>query len=429
MQLYPHQETAVLALRTAKTFLLADEPRVGKTAPTILAARSLGLTDILIVTPVSVVPVWKMELKRWWPDHPPTVQIVPWSQLKTPKSRLLYIQRYELLVLDESHYAKRFSAARTKAVYGDRPGGVGLAHRAERVWCLTGTPIPHDPTDLYPMLRTLMPEVLSQNGFPNVMKEDDFNYRYAVTVMKSIGHYGRKIPVVVGGKNETELRARIQGRMLRRQQHEVGIRPPINDLLPISITRLQRRQVDGDIDRATVLAAAEAGSTSELELHLGRLRHITGDIKAHGIAQAARDFFERMPSEEKLVIMYWHRSAGDTLFEELQKFMPLRLDGATPGHLRGGIVAAFKLPKHRVFLGQIEASGEGIDLSAASELWFAESVFSPKSMKQASLRIANLNQPKQTLVRVATLEGSIDEAVQARLIKLWATINIVLGDK
>jgi SNF2 family DNA or RNA helicase len=260
------------------------------------------------------------------------------------------------------------------------------------------------------------------------MREEDFNRHYAVTVMKPIGHYGRKIPVVVAGKNEAELHARIKGKMLRRRQRDVGIRPPINDLLPIAITAAERRQVDGDIDRAAVLAAAESGDTNELELHLGRLRHITGDIKAHGIVRAASDYFERMPAGEKLVIMYWHRSTGDILAEGLQKFMPLRLDGSTPAQHRGGIVEAFRLPKHQLYLGQIEASGEGIDLSASSELWFAESVFSPRSMKQASLRIANLNQPKQTLVRVATLEGSIDEAVQARLIKLWATISQVLGD-
>jgi hypothetical protein len=80
-----------------------------------------------------------------------------------------------------------------------------------------------------------------------------------------------------------------------------------------------------------------------------------------------------------------------------------------------------------VFLAQIEAAGEAIDLSAASTLWFAETTFSPRAMRQMSLRITNLNQKRQAFVKVCTLANSIDEAVQGRLLMLWSVIRRVLN--
>jgi hypothetical protein len=81
-----------------------------------------------------------------------------------------------------------------------------------------------------------------------------------------------------------------------------------------------------------------------------------------------------------------------------------------------------------VFLAQIAACGEAIDLSASSEMWFAESVFTPSQMAQMGARITNLSQPKQCLVRVITLEDTIDEMIQGRLVDLSRSIAHTLGE-
>ena len=84
-------------------------------------------------------------------------------------------------------------------------------------------------------------------------------------------------------------------------------------------------------------------------------------------------------------------------------------------------------PKCRVFLAQIDAAGEAIDLSAAAELWFVETTFSPKAMKQMGSRISNVNQTKNTFIKVCMIEGSIDEAIQASLLRLWTSIKEVVA--
>ena len=79
-----------------------------------------------------------------------------------------------------------------------------------------------------------------------------------------------------------------------------------------------------------------------------------------------------------------------------------------------------------MFIGQIQAAGEAIDLSASAELIFAESSFVPKDMQQMAFRITNHTQARQPRVRVAVLEGSIDDAIQSALLRKWAAINEVI---
>ena len=56
-----------------------------------------------------------------------------------------------------------------------------------------------------------------------------------------------------------------------------------------------------------------------------------------------------------------------------------------------------------------------------------ETSFSPKDMAQAALRITNHTQTRQALVRVCVIEGSIDEALQAVLLRKWTAIRQVLN--
>jgi SNF2 family DNA or RNA helicase len=276
------------------------------------------------------------------------------------------------------------------------------------------------------MLRALKPHALhAQDGMPDVTAYDSFLHRYCVVRMKKISNF-RKIPVVVGGRNLEELRERIGDFMLRRTQQDVGIRAPIYDLLPLSISPSIRREVEGNLNASKIMEAAEAGDTKALEMHLGPLRRLTGEIKARAVVEAVKEEFEC--GLDKIVLAYWHKDVGQILKEGLSTYGVVGIDGSTPANLRDKNVDRFRNdPSTRVFLGQIEAAGEAIDLSSANLLWFVETVFSPKSMKQMSLRITNHTQTRQALIRVCVLEGSIDEALQEVLTRKWSAIREVLS--
>jgi SNF2 family DNA or RNA helicase len=205
----------------------------------------------------------------------------------------------------------------------------------------------------------------------------------------------------------------------------VGIEPPIYETLPLIVTDAMRKQADGKGELSAVLAAIEAGSTKDLEMHLGPLRRCTATMKAGAVAEAVEEEFEC--GLDKIVLMYWHKDVGDILEDRLAAWGVSRLDGSSTPQQREKAVKDFEV-KNRVFLGQIIAAGEAIDLSAAAVLWFVETSFTPKDMLQASLRITNHNQARQAFVKVVTLAGSIDEAIQSRLMMLWTGIRKVLNN-
>jgi len=160
-------------------------------------------------------------------------------------------------------------------------------------------------------------------------------------------------------------------------------------------------------------------------MELGPLRRLTGNIKAQAVVEAVKEEFDN--GLDKIVLMYWHKEVGDILQAGLEKFKPLRIDGSTPTSEREQFELAFRNNKeNRVMLGQIQAAGEAVDFSSANELWFVETSFTPKDQAQAAMRITNVNQTRNTFVRVCCIEGSIDEALQASLLRLWTAINGVI---
>lgn len=449
----PTQISGARFLAGRRAAMLADSPRVGKTGAAIIAADLIVAQKILVITTASGRAVWLRGFADWsvfsrtaliatpktaprlTASHESLVAIVGWPSVSDNKLRAALLQiEWDLLICDEDHYAKNFDAKRTQAVYGVPENGGGLiqnmtsiAARAKVVWPLTGTPYPHDLSDGYVRLRALAPKLLAADparGWPDVTKRDDFLHRYCVVRMKKISNFNR-IPVVIGGKNEDEFKARFDSFSLRRTQKDVGIRPPSYGFMPLIVTDKELAQAEGDLDRTAVLEAARNGETKALDLHLGPLRRITGEIKARAVVEALKDEFAC--GLDKIVLAYWHKSVGQILKDGLAEFGVVGIDGATPPAQRAAAEQDFRDPKGpRVFCGQIDAAGEAIDLSASAELWFVETVFSPKSMSQMSLRITNHTQERNAIVKVCTLEGSVDEAVQASLMRLWATIRKVM---
>jgi SNF2 family DNA or RNA helicase len=191
------------------------------------------------------------------------------------------------------------------------------------------------------------------------------------------------------------------------------------------VSDAQRRKIEAVAgDALEILRAVESGETKDLEMHLGPLRRLTGAIKAEAVVQAVKEEFES--GLDRIVLAFWHSEVAQILSEKLAKFGVTGIDGSTPAAARDANVKAFQTGKARVFLAQIAAAGEAIDLSAACELLVVEPSFQPAQMKQIALRITNHGQRRQARVRVATLDGSIDDAIQASLLRKWTTINEVL---
>lgn len=445
---FPHQIVGAKFLAERQSALLADSPRVGKTGTAIMAADMNLEEKVLVITTASGRPVWQRAFKQWSPFNrdvqviakatdqlKAAVAIVGWGGITNPQIRSMLLRRkWDRIISDEAHFSKSFEAARTRAVYGEPHEDGSLINTSSaliragdnKVWMLTGTPQPSDPRDWYPHLRSLRPGALQANGdMPDVTKFSHFMHRYGEYRFKKLNNW-KKVPVFIKGKNLAELNARIGDFMLLRTQQDVGIREPIYDILPLAVSPAIRREVEGDLKAEQILAAAEAGDTRALDMHLGPLRRLTGEIKARAVVEAVKDEFAC--GLDKIVLAYWHKDVGQILKDGLSTFGVVGVDGSTSPKKREENVDRFQSdPSTRVFLGQIEAAGEAIDLSTAATLWFVETAFSPKSMKQMSLRITNHGQTRQVIVRVCAMAGSIDEALQEILLRKWEAIREVLG--
>ena len=437
----PTQISGAKFLASRRRAFLWDQPRVGKTGAAVIAADLVLAQSILIVTTASGRGVWRKAFPTWSRmsrsirvlgvdrAKEADVDIVSWGGLNHVDRK----RRPQLIILDEDHKASSPEAQRNRDVYGLSIGdgrelltAQAIVRPEDNVWHLSGTPMPHDLGNTWARMRVSCPERLeadTRRGWPDVVEFTAFRERYCIVKRKKLSNF-TFIPVVFGGRNEAELNARLEGMYLRRTQADVGIRPPSYEMLPLIVSASQRAQVKAS-DEVKVLAAIDANMTREVDMELAALRRVTGVIKAGAVVEAVKE--ELDGGVEKLVLAYWHKNVGDILETGLSRYGVVRLDGSTSARGREQAETEFRQKKRRVFLAQIIAAGEAIDLSPANELWFVETSFSPKDMDQMSKRITNVGQTRNCFVRVCYIENSLDEPMQQALMRLWKPINNVLS--
>lgn len=438
----PHQIAGADFLASRRAALLADAPRVGKTGAAIMAADQVGARSILVVTTASGRPVWRRGFEDWSvfgrscqiltskdrlrPDT--EIAIVGWPNMADPAGVAdLWKRDWDAIIFDESHFAKSMEAKRTVAALG----AGGVHSRGKHVWCLSGTPLPNSPFDLFPTLAALAPECLASDAardWPDVTDAEVFKRRYCKIKPKKIGFH-RWIDVIIGGQNLDELAARLDGFYLRRTQQDVGITEPVFEIMPLLASPAALREAqkaEASAIDAAILSKITDGNLDDLKQdHLGPVRRIWGGVKVKPLVEALKDEFES--GLDKVVIAAWHSDVIKALADGLAKFGVVGIDGSTSAKAREANVHAFQTdPNVRVFIGQIQAAGEAIDLSAAAELIFAEMSFVPKDAAQMSKRITNFGQKRTPRVRVAVLENSIDDAIQTALLRKWSSIREVI---
>jgi SWI/SNF-related matrix-associated actin-dependent regulator 1 of chromatin subfamily A len=445
--LFPYQREGVAWLATRKRAVLGDEMGLGKTPTAIRAAASVACSRIIVLTPASMIEVWRAEFSRWGcggqrivaPQAPgevpvtgPVACVVSYDRAKLPAMRnALLACRWDVLICDEAHFLKNRTSARARSVLGpnlDEAGG--LLSACTRAWGLTGTPMPNSADELWPLLRAFGPEALMLDG--RLMPYWTWRRRYCVEV--PLGNTNRT--KIVGVRHAEELRERVRRVMLRRKKAEVlKDLPPIREAEialgwrdygkaaaalavaePGDMARL--RDLAGEVERAggdpdkaaaKLLEAASDESTS-------RLRRLVAALKAMALGALLRDEMEG--GSEKLVVFGWHRLTTNILLEDLRPFGAVVVDGRTPQAQRKEAVDRFQAdPACRVFIGQIQAAGTGLTLTAASDLVFAELSWVPAENAQAAMRVHRINQHRPVLVRYATLAGTIDEAVVRTLVR------------
>jgi SWI/SNF-related matrix-associated actin-dependent regulator 1 of chromatin subfamily A len=411
MRLFTYQVEGAKFLAEKGRALLADDMGLGKSAQAIRACDALDAKDVTVICPASVVENWRREFARFG-EVEREVQI--WSyDMASRGAADRFFSEADVLVLDESHYLKNHKAKRTKAIFGPKCDGKGgLVERAKHVFCLTGTPTPNNPSELWPMLRAVNGEPLSYWRFVQ---------RYCRT-----RDNGFDIQIV-GGKNLAELKERIAPFVLRRKKEDVlKDLPPIRfDELPLQCDRLPESdmaQMDGWDLIVNTLAKDGVEGLREIAPHVAQLRRLTGLAKVPAAIEWIKEQFEG--GLKKLVVFVHHLDVMRALCVTNIGFACIH--GGTTD--RQAQVDRFQNdPECKLFIGQIQAAGTGITLTAASDVLFVEQDWTPGNNLQAAMRIHRLGQRNACLVRVATLAGSIDEQIQRALLRKFKDIETLFN--
>jgi len=412
--LFDYQKTGTDFLADNPAAFLADEQGLGKTIQVIAACDKLGLKKVVVICPAIAKINWRREFDKW-SSVEREIKVFSYDKMTQSKEVRNEIAKFEpdVLVLDEAHYLKNRQAKRTRYIYGQFCRGDGLVRFADRVWLLSGTPIPNDVSDFWTHLKAIWQYPLNFT---------DYTLYFCKTWN---GQFGLK---VLGNKAERmgEFKTILSSIMLRRKSENVLTElPPLwwqDAVIEVDgwddmkhIENEQEREAVELILQSAVTQDDVSNKLDDIAPHMASLRRLTALAKAKPVAaQLAGELKDN--AYDKVVVFAYHRAALEALREGLAEFNPAYIVGGMKASERQEEIDRFQNDKDcRVFIGQITACSTAITLTAANQVVFAEMDWVPAVNAQASKRCHRIGQSKPVIVRSFALANSVDEIVARTL--------------
>lgn len=421
----------------------------GKTMTTVAVAGRLFLDGqikrMLVVAPSSVCAVWPSEFRKFAgfparvgvllgdrdkristlryltaPALPGTgdplrVAVINYESTWRLEEELAKFKA-DMIVCDESQRIKSATAQQSKAMHRL---GAGVPYKM----ILTGTPIQNDTRDLWSQYRFLSPGVFCPSYY-------NFLKRYAV--MGGVGNHQ-----YLGPRNLEEL---------TRKAHSIAYRVTKAECLDLPEKMFEDRAVELEDDAKKLyrriqresFAALEGGeqvTANNVLTRLLRLQQITGgfisddDGELRSVSTAKLDALEDIVQSccvdegNKLVIFARFRAELAAIRERVAKVLGKNLKqvaiwGDIPIPQRGAIVDQFQTdPQTRVFVGQIDASAEGITLNSATTTVYYSTTWNLAKYQQSQDRTHRIGVRSNCLYIHLVVPGSIDHKIMAALKK------------
>ena len=476
-ELMPHQGQLVAAAAAGhRTFLLADEPGLGKTAQALLAAEAANAYPLLVVVPNVVKINWAREAARWTPHRPVTV--VQGDGETVDGFADIVVLNYELLdrhrgwlgafgfrgmVVDEAHFIKNKASQRSQHVLAlsDR-----IRSRTVRplLMALTGTPLINDIEDFRAIWQFLgwiddsqpigdLLDALEETG---LTPADRGFYPAARQCVIDLGIVRRRkveVAADIPARRIADLPVELDGRLgrsIRAAERELAGRMVARYEAALA-NRSAGAAVDG-IDHELVRTVARSELKDATTAQSGQnvftmMRHI-GQAKA----ELAADYAAQLArSAGKVVFFAKHIDVMDAAEETFARlglrFASIR--GDQTAKVRQANVDAFVTdPDVAVAVCSLTAAGVGINLQVASNIVLAELSWTDAEQTQAIDRSHRIGQAEpvtawrilaaQTIdVRIAelldskaglaarALDGSDEEVASSAGVQLEALVALL----
>ena len=445
LELFHHQAEFIASAREGhRSYLLADEPGLGKTAQALLAAQVSSSYPLLVVVPNVVKMNWAREVELWTPQRSATV--IHGSGENLDAFADVVIVNYDVLdrhmgwlgtlgfkgmVVDEAHFIKNRESQRSKNVLALAKSVRARSPRALMI-ALTGTPLINTIEDFRAIWQFLgwidgekptarLMQELEENG----LTPADFGFfaeaRQTVIDMGIVRRKKIDVAADLPAKRIADLPVELDddlGRSIRQAERDLARR-----LLSRYRALLTARSESADTphpELVRMVAKAEleeskAAKTGENVFTMVRkIGQAKAVLAADYTAQLAR-------SVGKVVFFAKHIDVMDIAEETLAK------RGLKTVSIRGDQTAAFRQkqvdsfnndPDVSVVVASLTAAGVGINLQAASNVVLAELSWTSAEQTQAIDRVHRIGQAEPVtawrIIASQTIDAKIAELIDSK---------------
>ncbi len=420
-ELKPFQRAGVSYLLRRRRAFLADEQGLGKTIEALATLQAADAFPAVIVCPANLKLNWEREIERWLPGRSVRTLLghsrasgAPEAELTVVNYDILDVRLSELLqaapqalVLDEAHYCKNPAAKRTRAVQKLAAGipDEGL------VLALSGTPIINRPTELISQLRILgrLADFGSGVQFGARFRGADAHQRLHWHLRARC--YVRRLKRDVLPQLPAKTRAVVPVELDNEAEYRLAER----DLLAwLRSQPLDLRELD-----AKVAAALRA----ERLVRLNALKLLAARGKLASALAWIHDFAS---SGERLVVFARHREVQRAVIERFPA--ALHILGEDSPARRDAALRAFQGadgPGNQLIVCSMEVAGQGLTLTAASNVAFLELDWTPAKHDQAEDRCHRIGQHDAVTAYYLLAAETVDETIATLLERKRAVIEAV----
>ena len=449
LELMPHQARLLAAAAGGhRTFLLADEPGLGKTAQALLAARAAGAYPLLCVVPNVVKTNWAREAARWTPSR--SITVVHGSGETIDGFADIVIVNYDVLdrhvdwiathgfrgmIVDEAHFIKNTKSQRSQNV---REIADLIRQRVARplMMALTGTPLINDIDDFRPIWqflgwieeKTPGPQLIAALEATGFTPADLGFYPAARQAVIDLGVVRRrKVDVAneIQARRIADLPVELEpaaASSIRQAELELALRLVERYDAAVAARAERSGETVEGIDHELVGRVArwelsDGGESSSGDNVFAMVRRI-----GRGKAALAADYAAQLArSAGKVVFFAKHIDVMDSATELLES------RGIRCASVRGGQSSAVRQrnidafvndPDVKVVICSLTAAGVGLNFQVASNVVLAELSWTNAEQTQAIDRVHRIGQTEPVtawrIIAAQTIDAKIASLIDAK---------------
>lgn len=197
--------------------------------------------------------------------------------------------------------------------------------------------------------------------------------------------------------------------MLRRTQDQVLKELPraMIDVVHLSCTDEARRVIKEEEEKTVEIA----GDRDPELFALGETARIRQALAKYKIKESIPFLKDLLEETNKIVVFFHHKSVLKELLSTLKSFNPVYISGEVLAQNRNRLVRYFnETPNCRVFLGQIQACGEGLDglQHNCHTCVFIEPSWSPTDITQCVGRLKRIGQKRMVNVYLLVIKATLE---------------------